>query len=50
MKLGPALEEGDGTREKRNQMLGASHATETKGGVCLRKPDGRKNRKRRPAI
>jgi hypothetical protein len=49
MKLGPAPEEGEGTREKRNQMLDASHATETKGGTYLRKPGGRKNRKRRPA-
>ncbi len=48
MKLGPAPEEGEGTREKRNQMADVSHATETKDGMCLRKPGGRRNRKKRP--
>jgi hypothetical protein len=48
MKLGPAPEEGEGTREKRNQMPDVSRAIETKGEMYLRKPGGRRNRKKRP--
>ncbi len=46
MKLDPAPVEGEGTREKRNQMADVSHATETKGEMYLRKPGGRRNRKK----
>ncbi len=49
MKLDPAPEEGEGTRERKNQMATALHAIETKGEMYLRKPGGRKNRKRRLA-
>ncbi len=50
MNLDPAPEEGEGTREKGNQMQDVSHATETKGEMYLRKPGGRRNRKKRPVI
>ncbi len=48
LKLGPAPEEGEGTRERRNQMPDASRVIETEGEMCPRRPDGRKSRKKRP--
>ncbi|MFO0004163.1 MAG: hypothetical protein ACK559_23830, partial [bacterium] len=48
MKLGPVLEEGEGTRERRNQMPDVSHVIETKGEMCPQRPGGRKSRKKRP--
>ncbi len=49
MKLDPALDEGGETRERRNQMPDVSHAIETKGEMCPRRPGGRKSKKKRPA-
>jgi hypothetical protein len=50
VKLGPALEEGGETRERRNLTPDVSHVIETKGEMYPRRPGGRKSKKKRPAI
>jgi hypothetical protein len=47
LKLDPAPEEGEGTREKRNRMATVSHATGTKDEMYLRRPGGRRSRKKK---
>jgi hypothetical protein len=48
LKLDPTPEEGEGTRERKNQMATASRATGIKEEVYLRKPGGRKSKRKRP--
>ncbi len=48
LKLDPAPEEGEGTRGRKNRMATASHATDIREEVYLRKPGGRKSRKKGP--
>jgi hypothetical protein len=48
LKPDPTLEEGEGTREKENQIATASRAAGIKEEVYLQKPGGKRSKGKRP--